>query len=132
MNVQVPTRQELWRHYEVHIELYKHYLKLTLEFNAFFYAITGAIVSYYFAHQDQQAMRYSLLLPVVMSGLFVIIFVLGGFANLRSRAEVSSICRALGLQIWPEFIFLSILLWMFAALMLLIAIGLILLMFAYH
>ena len=128
MNAQAPTREDLWRHYEIHVDLYKDYLKYTLEFNAFFYAITGAIVSYYFAHHEQQAMKYSLLLPVVMSGFFVSVFVFGGFANLRSRIEVRSICQALGLHIWPEFIFLSILLWMLAALMLLIAIGLILLM----
>jgi hypothetical protein len=47
-----PTREDLWKQYEVHVDLYKHYLKLSVEVNVFYYAITGALLSYFFAHQS--------------------------------------------------------------------------------
>jgi len=52
INMTAPTiiRNALWKQYEISVDLYKHYLKLAIEINVFYYAITGAIVSYYFAH----------------------------------------------------------------------------------
>ena len=40
-----PTKDLLWKQYELHVGLYKHYLELALKFNVFYYAATGAILS---------------------------------------------------------------------------------------
>ena len=41
-------RDLLWKRYEIEIDLYKHYLELTVKFNVFYYAATGGILSLYF------------------------------------------------------------------------------------
>ena len=122
MNAQLPTREELWRHYRVHVDLYKHYLKMALEFNAFYYAITGAIVSYFLAHRNDpasgdRATRYALLLPIAMSVLFGVLFAFGAKANVNSRKEVIRVINVLGLSVWPEFAVLSVFLAVCAVLM---------------
>jgi|GEM_PF-4395242 len=45
MNALVFSKEDLWKQYEISVDLYKHYLKLTIEINVFYYAITGAIVN---------------------------------------------------------------------------------------
>lgn len=45
-------RELLWKQYQLNIELYRTYLDLALKLNLFYYAITGAIVSFYFAHPE--------------------------------------------------------------------------------
>jgi len=32
------------------MDLYKHYLEMTLKFNVFYYAVTGAVLSFYFSN----------------------------------------------------------------------------------
>ena len=53
-------RELLWRQYQLHVDLYKHYLDMTLKFNTFYYAITGGIVSFYFSRADLPLMIWSL------------------------------------------------------------------------
>jgi hypothetical protein len=61
-----------WREYEVQIDLYKYYMDMCLKVNAFFYVIAGGILSFYFLNYTRPFVRYSLLLPILIS------FVLGG------------------------------------------------------
>ena len=46
------TRDDLWKQYQLHVDLYKHYLELSLKLNAFSYAVTGAILSFYLSRQQ--------------------------------------------------------------------------------
>jgi len=46
------NRDTLWKQYELHVSLYKEYLKLLLEFNVFYYAATGALLSYFFSKPE--------------------------------------------------------------------------------
>lgn len=124
-----PTRAELMRQYEISVDLYKHYLKLTIELNVFYYAITGALVSYYFAHQSESLMRWTLALPLLMSILFAGLFIYGGVQQDFLHQEVFRIRDALGFRVAPELLVLSIFLYIFAALMLTVAAGLGVLMF---
>jgi hypothetical protein len=105
-------------------EAFKHYLKLAIELNVFYYAITGAIVSYYLAHSSVPLMRRALLLPFWMSVLFATLFGAGALLNIESRREIFRVRDALGLKGAPEFAVLSALLWILALLMLGVAIGL--------
>ena len=116
-------KELLWRQYAMNIDLYKHYLKLSLEFNVFYYAITGAIFSYYFAHQDSEYVKYSLVLPLLMSILFACVFMYGATLMQNSRNEVFEIRDALGLRVAPELRVMSVLLGVFAILMGAVAIG---------
>jgi hypothetical protein len=47
-----PTSEILWKQYELHVGLYKEYLNLLLKFNVFYYAATGALLSYYLSHSS--------------------------------------------------------------------------------
>jgi hypothetical protein len=130
MNAQpIPTRTELLRQYEISVDLYKHHLKLGIELNVFYYAVTGALLSYYFAHQSEPLMRWSLLLPLVMSILFACLFVYGGIQQNVTRADVFHIRDALGFKVAPETLVLSIFLYIFAGLMMVVACALAYLMF---
>jgi hypothetical protein len=68
----IPTTRKLqWREYEVQVDLYKHYMDMLMKVNAFFYIITGGILSFYFVNYGKPFVRYALLFPILMS------FVLG-------------------------------------------------------
>lgn len=120
--------EALWRQYELHVDLYKYYLKLALEFNFLYYAITGAILSYYFAHSDLPLVKYSLVLPVVMSVLFCGFFMYGAYLIEASRTDVFQIRDSLKLDVAPDLNVLSVLLRLFAALMCVVAVAIVVLM----
>jgi hypothetical protein len=104
----MPNPNLLWKQYELCIELYKHYLKLLVEFNLFYYGVTGAVVSYGLVHIEDRLVRYGMLLPVFMSILFGAYFIYGAYLMRFMRAEVYAIRDALGLQTAPE---LGVLTW---------------------
>jgi hypothetical protein len=124
-----PTRAELLRQYEIGIDLYKHYLKLVIELNVFYFAITGAILSYYFSHHSEAMMRWALLLPFLMSALFAALYIYGGIQQIAYRKEIFRIRDALGFGVAPEMLVLSIFLFIFALLMISVSVGLGVLMF---
>ena len=66
-----PTHREiLWRDYSLGVDLYKHYTELVLKTNAFFYLITGGIVTYCLTNSKAPKapfVEYSLILPILMS-----------------------------------------------------------------
>jgi hypothetical protein len=120
----VDEKEMLWRQYELNVELFKHYLKLVLEFSVFFYGITGAVVSYYFAHAAEPHMRYALLLPLAMSIAFASLFTYGAYLASFMRSEIFEVRSALGLATAPDVIVLTVFLFISAALMLAVAVGL--------
>jgi len=114
----------LWRKYELWVTLYRDYLALVLRVNLFFYAITGAIVSYYLAHQGQPEARYGLLLPFLMSAAFFAFFVYCAQLVPHMRASVFAIRDQLGLGTAVEVRVLAVLLYIFAAIFLVVMIAL--------
>ncbi len=114
----------LWRQYQQNVDLYKFYMDLTVKFNVFFYAVTGAIVSFALAqHSGNELIRFSLLLPLVMSLCFAGFFVYGGVLMRVLRRETFAIRDALKLKAAPDVGVLSVLLYLFAFVFLIIAIG---------
>lgn len=119
-----PDREFVWRQYELHVTLYKEYLDLLLKFNVFFYAVTGAIVSYFLSKPDSPFLKYSLGLPVLMGLFFCGFFLYGANRSKISREEVRSLASALGFNVMPEYRVLTFALRICAALFLVIALGL--------
>lgn len=116
-------RELLWRQYELNVDLYKGYLDLVVKINVFYYAITGAILSFYFANQNDLT-KLSLLLPLIMSVALGVFFVVGALLARIPRQETFDIRDALGLKAAPEIGVLILLLSIFAALMFVVAGGL--------
>jgi hypothetical protein len=112
----------LWKQYELQVELYKKYLELVLKFNIFYYAATGALISYYFSKSEIPLMKYSLLLPVLMSFGFAALFFYGSWAQSVTREEIFNLRDALGLETAPETRVLQVLLCISAFLMLVVGI----------
>jgi len=125
----VPTPELLWRQYHLQVDLYKTYLKLLLKFNVFYYAATGAIVSYYFSKPDIPLMKYSLWFPILMSIGFAILFIYGASQTHVVRQELFDIRDKLGLDTAPEYRVLYIFLWISSILMLIAAMGLLVMLF---
>jgi hypothetical protein len=112
-----PDKDLLWKQYELHVGLYKHYLELVLKFNVFYYAGTGAILSYYFSKTEVPLIKYSLLFPIIMSLGFAILFIYGAFALRITRQDVFDLRDKLGLETAPELNVLAILLAISATMM---------------
>jgi hypothetical protein len=107
------------------VGLYKEYLNLLLKFNAFYYAATGAMLSYYFSKPEIPWMRFSLLFPVLMSGAFAFLFLYGASQSDWTRQEIFAIRDDLGLRTAPEYAVLKVFLWLSAFLMIAVALALV-------
>lgn len=123
--------QLLFEHYKIHIDLYKHYLELLIKFNLFYYAITGAILSFYFANKTIIYIQFTLSFPLIMSIIFSWFFIYASRKAKYSRQEIIDIARALELKVFPELNVLVVLLKLFALLFILVSIFL-LLMILFH
>jgi len=120
----------LLKQYHIHIDLYKHYLELSLKVNIFYYAVTGAILSFYFSNPySSKIIKYSLILPFLMSILFATIFIYSSIILNVTRNEVFQIRDWLGLRTAPEFNVLKYFLRASAFLFILVAFGLIIFFF---
>jgi hypothetical protein len=61
-------KEQLWKRYELSINTYLKYLDFVLKLNLFYYGITGALVSFYFAKSNNNTLiEYALILPIIFS-----------------------------------------------------------------
>jgi len=125
MNVGDPTRDDLWKQYKIHVDLYRHYLELTLKFNIFYYAVAGAIASFCLSRPSPAGpIRYALLLPALLAiGLAGVCF-WGSWLNLYARAELTRVVTSLGQTTWPEVQVLTVVLCISGVLFVIAAIAL--------
>jgi len=124
MNDNYLSNQEmLWRQYNLQIELYKYYLDLAIKANSFFYLITGGILSFYFANASFPLIKYSLLLPVLMSVAFGGIFLYGSFLVGVVRSEIFTLRDQLGFDTAPDIYPLIISLRVFGVVFLIVALS---------
>ncbi len=117
------TPELLWRQYSQTVDLYKFYMDLVVKFNVFYYAVTGAILSFFFANAEIEGVKYALVLPLIMSVAFAAFFVYGGVLMNILRENLFSIRDALGLQVAPDVGILSVLLYIFSFVFSLVALG---------
>jgi hypothetical protein len=115
----MPDPEILWRQYAQNVDLYKFYLELVTKVTAFYYAVTGAILAYYFQHSTEPLSRFAVLLPVVVSFAIGGIFIYGSFLLRVVRTELFRIRDQLELETAPDIMVLAVFLRVFAALLLL-------------
>jgi hypothetical protein len=116
----------LFHQYETLVGLYKHHLDITLKTNIFIYAITGAILSFYFSKpQCNGILRYSLIFPSFLNLSYAVFFFLASTKITPFDNDIKAISRALGLMSYPDVRFLKYALRMSSLLFLMVAIGLI-------
>jgi hypothetical protein len=120
-------KEILWKQFVVYVDLYKFYMDLTIKINLFYYGITGAIVSFYFTHPHTPLIRYALCLPVLMALAFSGIFIYGAHLMPILRFDLFDIRDKLGLATAPDLGVLTLILRIFAILLLFVAVGLIIL-----
>ena len=113
----LPKDEFLWRQYALHVDLYKFYLDLGVKVNAFYYAITGSILTYYFQNASNGAIRYALLLPIAFSFALGSVFFYGASRLDIVRDEVFKIRDKLKLETAPEMMVLIIFLRVFGGIL---------------
>jgi len=92
----------LWKQYALHVDLYKFYLDLAIKVNVFYYAITGAILTYYFQHTTDGVARFALLLPIAFSLAIGGLFFYGASLMGVIREDLFSIRDQLKLDVAPD------------------------------
>ena len=112
-------KELLWKQYQLEVDLYKFYFDQTVKFNVFYYAATGAILSFYFTTQSQSPfIRYALLFPAIISLGFGAVFIYGAVKLRVMRQDVLDLRDKLGLETAPDLHVLTILLLVSATIML--------------
>lgn len=98
-------------------------MDLVINLNTFYYAITGAIFSFYFANTTNPDVKYAVILPLAMSAGFLLFFIYGAVLMLDLRRDTFSIRDALGLKIAPDLGVLSVFLCIFSIVFIIVIIG---------
>lgn len=109
----------LWKQYEQHIATYKFYLEILVKLVGVYFVVAGAMLSFYFANggSDPDA-KYSLYLPWLMSLGFFVFFSIGAHWSTVTRDDVFKLRDRLELDVAPELGVLTLLLIVFAVIML--------------
>ncbi len=101
------------------VDTYLKYLDITLKFVIFSYAVTGAILSYYLSHPAEGIMRFALLFPILLNGVFAFSCFVAARWNKPMIEEVERVTQLLHLKSFPDPAFLSHVLkifgWLFIA-----------------
>jgi hypothetical protein len=124
-----PERETLWKQYALHVDLYKFYLDIVVKVTVFYYAITGAILTYYFQHTFDGVARFALLLPFVFSLVIGCIFFWGALLHDVTRTDLFALRDKLGLDTAPEIGILRIFLFAFGSIMILTGIAILVFFF---
>jgi hypothetical protein len=99
-------------------------MDLSVKLNLFYYGITGAILSFYFAHSSAPLVKSALCLPIIMSLVFSGIFFYGAYLMPTLRNDVFVIRDKLELATAPDLGILTIVLLAFASFLLVVAVSL--------
>ncbi len=114
----------VWKQYDQHITKYKFYLDMLIKLMTMHFAVSGAMLSFYFTKTEIPDAKLALYLPWLMSvGLFVF-FSVGAYLSTITREDVFNIRDQLGLEVSPELGVLTMLLGIFSVITLLCAVGL--------
>lgn len=94
--------ENLWRQYTLLVDLYKFYWEIAIKINTFYYAVTGAIVAYYFQNTKNGFSWMGLLLPIFFSLAIGVISFYGATLLGIIRTDVFEIRNSLNLETAPE------------------------------
>jgi hypothetical protein len=113
----------LLKRYEIIVNIFKLQLELIVKFLSFFTALSGAIISYFLAHDSISTMKFSLLIPAFLGVLFIFIALNAVPDQDPYEKEITLLSESLGLKGYPHFDYVRLLLYLASILFLLISLG---------
>jgi len=119
-----PDKETALKQHQMIVDLYKFYFEMVLKFLIFYYAVTGAILSFYLSQPNVGFMRYALTLPIFLSVVFSIFSFSGAYRVGPLRDEILRVTRILGSKLYPDTAFLKYMLNVAGLLFFAIAVGL--------
>lgn len=119
-----------WNDFKQNVELHRSYLELAIKLNMFYYAVTGAILSFYFANTGIPMVEYALVLPFLLSIALAGLFLWSAVLAHGLRTHIRETAAELGLKAYPEGIVLVLICSIFGAVLVLVSIGLVYFFFA--
>ncbi|MBH8565562.1 hypothetical protein I8748_25885 [Nostoc sp. CENA67] len=124
MNYNSEKQDFIWKQYYLWIELYKFYFESAFKANTLFFAVTGGILTFYFSNPNKQYIKYSLLLPSLMSASFLFIALYGVNQWKITKKEFDLLAKELELKEYPDLNVLTIVLLVFAIVFFLVLVSL--------
>lgn len=113
-----------WNNFKMSVELHRSYLDVAIKLNMFYYAITGAILSFHFSKGTPEVSQYSLYLPLLLSIGLAVFFLWSARLAWHLRNSISTSAKTLGLQFKPEGIVLVLLCLIFGIVLSIVSAGL--------
>src|SRR5262249_41694790 len=109
-----PSPDELlWRQYALHYDVYKFHLDACVKYTSLIFAITGALLGYYFKELQGQATAKWVLFPgVVMNLCMGTGYLVGGCMVGPRKREIHVIAKRLGYSRPPNMTLLQLVLWL--------------------
>ena len=114
-----------WNDFKQNVELHRSYLDIAIKLNMFYYAITGAILSFYFTHNNIPMAKYTLGLPILLSIGLSILFLWSAILANNLRSHIRTSAGELGLNAYPEGIVLVLICAIFGAVLVVVSIALV-------
>lgn len=98
-----PTNDSAMKQYQMMVDIYKFHFEIVLKFIIFYYAITGAVVSYYLSNQPHSGfMHFALVLPIFM-GIALGLFAFFGADGVDPlKADIILVTKQLHLAPFPN------------------------------
>jgi hypothetical protein len=103
-----------WRQYQQHIDTYKFYLELVVKIIGLYFAVSGAMLSFYFANTDSEHAKLALYLPWLIGVGLTILFSIGAWLSTVTRDDIFDLGEKLELEVVPETGVLTLLLAIFS------------------
>jgi hypothetical protein len=124
------TEDRDWKQYDMLAATVRSGMELLLKANIFYYAVTGAILSFYFSRPAPVpwALRLALVLPTVMALALAALFLKAALSMRLGERDLRAIADRLGLVSYPNATALRDALIVSAVLLLIVAAGLVALM----
>lgn len=113
-----------WRQYQQHIDTYKFYLELVVKLIGLYFAVSGAMLSFYFANTDSEHAKLALYLPWLIGVGLTIFFSTGACLSIVTRNDIFDLGEKLELQVTPDTGVLTLLLAIFSLVLVACVIGL--------
>jgi hypothetical protein len=97
-----PSPDSLMKQYQMMVDVYKFHFEISLKFIIFYYAITGAILSYYLSEPNTGFMYYALVLPIFMGFVFSAFAFLGALEVDSIKKHIVVVADGLHLKAFPD------------------------------
>ena len=113
-----------WNDFKMSVDLHRSYLDLAVNLNMFYYAITGAILSFHFTNASIELSKYALYLPLLLSIGLAIFFLWSARLAHSLRISIRQSAEDLGLKYYPEGMVLILLCVIFGIVLSLVSVAL--------